>query len=428
MSRDNVGRFPGPPQTLTDAGATFAQHFQEVEQFVMRLSVVAELTARERFYATATTPQVPDEDDLAIIAADEIGLQEMRRREAQRLVQERVTDYELYLGLRDIFRAPGGYAYVDGSWELRIWWPGTEGAAKAPDHQHAEVDIAALMELERWALAEEDFLDLAEEDFLDLAEAYLSKPLPRQAVFPYRMHAESSVDATLNNYMQLCAYRLMNDHRSLILETVLSHTVDNFITYLSDLFVEVLPVQSRLDMFAESQFRVGKLQELIGQSKTLEEFARALLAELTTRQLDELSRAGWNPVARFFYDQLKFLVFTTLAEHFRAAEIIAQRNVITHSRSVVDSSMLRGLEEISRKVPDQLAKAKDKSQAMSDFQEVLNSYRRKEGNHLGLDPEEVYSAVSFLAAAVHDIDMRAARQLLGRGPAGPVHSDTASEH
>jgi hypothetical protein len=116
-----------------------------------------------------------------------------------------------------------------------------------------------------------------------------------------------------------------------IAETVLTRTVDGFLTYLADLLAMVYEANPNA-LPASANIPVSLALELDDRD--------ALVRELAGRRIRRQSRQGIDALNRPF-KALSFPLFRTERERKVIERAIAQRDLIVHSRGIVDRAYLR---------------------------------------------------------------------------------------
>jgi hypothetical protein len=120
-----------------------------------------------------------------------------------------------------------------------------------------------------------------------------------------------------------------------IAETLLTRAVDGFLTYLAELLAMVYEANPNA-LPAEASIPVSLALELDDRD--------ALARELAGRRVRALSRKGADALNKPFA-ALHFPVFRSKSERRAIESALAQRDLIVHSRGVVDRAYLRRVPE-----------------------------------------------------------------------------------
>jgi hypothetical protein len=127
--------------------------------------------------------------------------------------------------------------------------------------------------------------------------------------------------------------RRMEDYRPLVTQLFLTRSVDNFLTYVSDLISLIF--SSKPETFRPpdqvgweeiNRYRGGAVDDLI--------------ASFVDKKVADLSYGGLTEIARYLKSTLGFDVFPKADELNQARTIIEKRNLIVHRRGVVDRHFL----------------------------------------------------------------------------------------
>lgn len=171
--------------------------------------------------------------------------------------------------------------------------------------------------------------------------------------------------------------------RQLILEMTLARAVDNFLAYLTELLAVAYRTRPEmlLSRLRDSESRRGRESETVPLELVLEHSTiDDLVDALVERRVTALAYRGMRDVADYLDQQLGLRLFESSDELSRAVELVEQRNLITHNRSVINRVFL------SR---------------------VPNPTRYTLGAPLVLDVDTVFDDAEFLARAALSIDARA---------------------
>lgn len=159
-------------------------------------------------------------------------------------------------------------------------------------------------------------------------------------------------------------------HMPLMLELIFVNSCDNFLTYISDLMVEVFVAHPG----------ILKSQDKISVDWALQYDSRAeLLDALTERKVINLSFNGLRDLQRELKLSLNFTLFEDEIELERAAVIVEKRNLLAHNRGIVNRRYL----------------------------ERVKNAKEKLNGRLGFEPQDVMQDLLFLNSSAQQIDARA---------------------
>ena len=159
-------------------------------------------------------------------------------------------------------------------------------------------------------------------------------------------------------------------HKSLLLELVLTRTVDNFLCFVSDLLA--LIYKSKPEMLRSSE---SEKLDFILQFTDMDQL-RSAIAE---KRVERLSYLGLRELCEHIESHMSFMVFEAPEDLHRAALIVELRNICTHARGVVGPTTVRRFPEM----------------------------RAELGRHINLSASKVTEDRKFLEDCVFDIDLRA---------------------
>lgn len=159
-------------------------------------------------------------------------------------------------------------------------------------------------------------------------------------------------------------------HKSLLLELVLTRTVDNFLCFLSDLIALIYKAKPEMLRSSESE----KL-DFILQFTDMDQL-RSAVAE---KRVERLSYLGLRELSDYIESQMSFQLFGSPDRLQEAARIVELRNICVHARGVVSSRSTKRFPELK----DQL------------------------GKRIDLSSSKVTSDRKFIEDCVFDIDARA---------------------
>jgi hypothetical protein len=191
----------------------------------------------------------------------------------------------------------------------------------------------------------------------------------------------------LDNYGP--AYTLRKQHRTFVLEMMLSRAAENFLAYLTELLVMVFTC--RPEMLRSSE--TVRLEAIL-KHPTMEE----LIHELAERRVLQLSYQGMRDVSKYLSDHIGFDLTKAPDDLDRAVRIIEARNLIVHNRGIVNEIFLRKTADLSAKI----------------------------GEPLELSNDQIFDDLDFIAKTVYDVDVRAV-QKFGLSPV-PKPSLGLQEH
>lgn len=170
------------------------------------------------------------------------------------------------------------------------------------------------------------------------------------------------------------ALKNLRAFRQLILQTMVSRGVDNFLTYLSQLLSLLFRTKPET-LRSNEQTRL----DFVLQYSTMNDLVDALAEKRVT----DLSYAGMRQLSDYLREKLGLELFTDEAALERAIFLIEVRNLIAHNRAIVNNIFL--------------SKIRSRKESIG-----------KLGEPLTLEVDNVFDGVMFLANMVAEIDMRAA--------------------
>ena len=157
----------------------------------------------------------------------------------------------------------------------------------------------------------------------------------------------------------------------LLLENALGRGVDNYLTFIAELMAEVFKTRP------ETLHSLGEVKAaFVLQYETMTD----LLDALAERRVERLAYAGMRDLQSDLKETLGFALFESDDELITAVTIIERRNLIVHSRGVVNRRYLS-------RVPDP---------------------GRDLGERLDLNVDSVFDDLASLSRSAADIDERAA--------------------
>lgn len=121
--------------------------------------------------------------------------------------------------------------------------------------------------------------------------------------------------------------KLPAEHHGWLLETAFLRTVDNYLTYLSELLATIFRVRPE----------VLKSRETVTVEKILEhETMGELISTLADEKVNQLAYKGMRELAKYFMERLG-LPIVYEEEHLpQLIRVIATRNLLVHNRGVVN--------------------------------------------------------------------------------------------
>jgi hypothetical protein len=159
-------------------------------------------------------------------------------------------------------------------------------------------------------------------------------------------------------------------HLQLFLQMMLCRSVDNFLTYVSELLALIF--QTRPEMLKSNE--TAKL-EMILQFKTMDD----LISALVEKRVSDLAYQGMGDLSKDLSRKIGFDLFEKQEDLERAVRIIEVRNLIVHNRAIVNRLFL------SR----------------------LPGFTASLGDRVDMEGKAVLDDIEFLASSVSDIDKRA---------------------
>ncbi len=130
-------------------------------------------------------------------------------------------------------------------------------------------------------------------------------------------------------------------HSSLLLELVLTRTVDNFLCFVTDLLALIYAARPETLRSSESE----KL-EFILQFADMTQL-RSAIAE---KKVERLSYLGLRDLCAHIESQMSFTLFETANDLHRAALIVELRNICVHARGVVGATSAKRFPELQPQI------------------------------------------------------------------------------
>lgn len=121
-------------------------------------------------------------------------------------------------------------------------------------------------------------------------------------------------------------------YSQLILQTMISRAVDNFLVYVSDLLSTVF--RTRPEMLRSNE---QVLLEFVLKHDSMDE----LIEALAERRVERLAYTGMSKLAADLKDTIGFSLFESSKDLARAVRIVEARNLIVHNRAIVNRTYLR---------------------------------------------------------------------------------------
>ena len=176
------------------------------------------------------------------------------------------------------------------------------------------------------------------------------------------------LETKLNRLAQ--ASRDSNASKALLLELMLTRTVDNFLCFLSELLA--LIYRERPEMLRSSE--TEKL-EFVLQFADMDQL-RSAIAE---KRVERLSYLGLRELSEYIESQMSFKLFELAEDLGRAAYIVELRNICVHARGIVGNTSARRFPQMKTQI----------------------------GRRIDLSADQVTRDRKFLEDCVFDIDLRA---------------------
>jgi hypothetical protein len=139
--------------------------------------------------------------------------------------------------------------------------------------------------------------------------------------------------------------RELDEFTQLLLQMVLARSVDNYLTYVSELLRLVLRTRPET-LDGETKVEVA----FVLGHETMEE----LHVALADQRVDELAQSGFGELAGTLRDELGFSLFDDSGRLDLATRLVAARNVIVANRGVVDRSYLESAPGSDLRIGDPL--------------------------------------------------------------------------
>jgi hypothetical protein len=159
-------------------------------------------------------------------------------------------------------------------------------------------------------------------------------------------------------------------HNSLLLELVLTRTVDNFLCFLTDLLALIYKAKPEMLRSSENE----KL-DFVLQFPDMDQL-RSAIAE---KRVERLSYLGLRELSEYIDSQMAFKLFEADDDLHRAALIVELRNLCVHARGVVGNTSTNRFPEMKAQL----------------------------GKRIELSTSKVTGYRKFLEDCVFDIDLRA---------------------
>jgi hypothetical protein len=121
-------------------------------------------------------------------------------------------------------------------------------------------------------------------------------------------------------------------------EVVLTKTVDNFLTYISDLLATIYKNNPAMLRSAEQE-----RLDFILQHPTMDE----LLSAIAERKVERLAYRGLKDLDGYVHSQMSFRLFPVEVELNEAAIIVERRNLLAHNRGIVSGLSVRRFPELA---------------------------------------------------------------------------------
>jgi hypothetical protein len=170
------------------------------------------------------------------------------------------------------------------------------------------------------------------------------------------------------------ATKTLSSFRIVLLEMVHCRSVDNFLTYVSELLTLVFRTRPETMRSGDSE----KLDYIL-QFQSMDD----LVAAIAEKRVNDLSYEGIGKLSKYLEDRIGLELFTRQDDLERARYLVELRNLIVHNRGIVNQSFLSRLSHSNQKLG-------------------------KVGEPIDLNVDVVFDGCDFLVADAFDIDGRAA--------------------
>jgi len=141
------------------------------------------------------------------------------------------------------------------------------------------------------------------------------------------------------------ATNALRRYAQLILETIITRTVDNYLTYVAELLATVFRTRPEMLRSAEQV-----PLEFVLKHDNMDD----LLGALAERRVERLAYSGMGRLAKDLEDTIGFSLFDSPGDLERAMRLVEDRNLIVHNRAVVNSTYLRRLPGSGRRIGERL--------------------------------------------------------------------------
>ncbi|MEK6300902.1 MAG: hypothetical protein AABO41_09295 [Acidobacteriota bacterium] len=190
-----------------------------------------------------------------------------------------------------------------------------------------------------------------------------------------RIALEETIRATSKKESPDLSVGAVDEHLRLLIQMMLCRSVDNFLTYVSELLA--LTFRTRPEMLKSNE--TARL-DLILQFKRMDD----LISFLVEKRVTDLAYKGMRDLSKDLSTKIGFNLFEGEEALARAVRIIEVRNLIVHNRAIVNRLFLSRL---------------------PDFTASL-------GDRVDLQGNAVLDDMEFLDSSVSDIDRRAVEKFV----------------
>jgi hypothetical protein len=238
--------------------------------------------------------------------------------------------------------------------QRRKYWPA--GGSEVPTGI-TQAGMSFIDEHSRWL----DFVVFFQEGRLDR----LDKPLDlieRHEEFEQLKDALEKLNAQMDEYRH---------HLGQMAELMVAKTVDNFLTYISDLLAEIY--KQRPEMLKSNE---QERLEFILQFNTMDELRNAV----AEKKVERLAYLGLRELDEYLTAHMAFPLFPDEDDKLQAALIVEYRNLLAHNRGKVSARSAQRFPQLASLT----------------------------GTRVTMSHDELYEMRQFLAHAMFDVDARAA--------------------
>lgn len=206
------------------------------------------------------------------------------------------------------------------------------------------------------------YRDSAELDTLTLTIVTTAISLDEHLEKAYKfLHKETGEDQFRDVLKQIKVRgprKSLLDRMNLLSQMILCRSVDNYLTYLSDLLAVVF--QTRPETLRSSE-KVPL--DLVLKDPSMD----VLVGMLAERKVNELSYQGMRSIAEYLSDHLGFELFESTEDLEKAVEYIEYRNLIAHNRGTINRVFVSRMPKFSDQLGETLTLDSDAVSEIGHF-------------------------------------------------------------